>query len=208
MGKIHNWINTLLIFIAYVLIFLGLFYNKLMNISINWFSDNSVIENLYYIAGVLSLGTIFIAVVSFKTSKDEAHERKIREIAVTTIDLCNSYINDILPEMDRLTEILPQEIFALNLNNFDCKCINKCQDYIDKLNPDIYAQATKLLNKIEGISLFFEKGYYNKDIAKQILSEIYCEHIERLFPIILIERHKNKALFKDMIHFYDFLKNK
>jgi len=208
MKRIHNWINSGLLISLYIIVGIALFHSRFNSLSINWFSNGSIIENAYYVSGVLTLFAVLIAYFSLKISKTEADDRRNREISDETIKNCNYYVDSILPQMDALLDTLPKyHFFNEDFETVSDKEIKLIEEYISELNDMVYESATKLLNKIEGFSLYFTKGYHDKKIANQIISNVFCIHVKALYPFIKIAKEKNAHAFDDVVKLYLHFRN-
>jgi hypothetical protein len=207
MKQTHFMINTILIVILYIFIITDYFKVKIAVSSINFFSDGSIIENLYYVAGVLSIVAILIAVVSYKTTKEFEQDKRKREIVVQTINLCNSYIEGLLPRIDSISGRICELKFTGDFLEISPNIRTEAEKIISGINNEDYAEYMLLLNKLEGFSFYFQKGYYSKEIAKEILSNIFCEDVNKFGYLIINERISNTTAFDDLISFYKFLQD-
>lgn len=202
----HLWINSIFTIINFLILCI-IFYGKFNLSDINWFSNSSVIENAYYVAGIFTIIAVFVSVASLRTSKKMSLDKKNREISTETINVCIEYSNIIIPNMDELSTKFNGKSIKVDILNFNEEKIIQCNKFIEDVDELIFEKAAKVLNKIEGFVLYFEIGDLSIDIAKKIVGKLVCEHIEELSPIIVKTLSEKPDDYKELMSFYSKMKS-
>lgn len=124
-----------------------------------FFSTNSVLENLYFSAGVLQVVVIVILIIQqVVVNKDRA--RKEDEIA---IKLCKDYVVDLHRSIDKVIA---------------------GRGASQEISRDDLKECVHILNQMEVMALFFTKGIANSKIGKDMIGSLYKDHLATLMDIV------------------------
>ena len=137
----------------------------------NWFSVNSIAENAYFVAGILQVFVIAVLIVQQIYAKKDRVRRE-DEIA---INLCKEYLVDLHKEIDSsFTQ------WASNQNN----------------SLQNTKECIHIINRMEVISLFFTKGIATSQIGKEMIGELYVDHIMKLQKYLEEKQSISKTEFE------------
>lgn len=227
MKKQTSTFNVILIgFVFYEFItFRGLnplFYTTIDNFSksINLYDPSkSVLENLYYLSGIVITFTLWFAYYSLKINKDTIKDEKKRNENFVTYQICEKYSDNILPEIEKFrskymsSETRIQDLSKELKNLLDNKSAGIQETKIIQiellkkfnLDGDYYNNAIDLLNKLEIIAIAFHEDLPSIKIARSIMKATFSPFVDMAKPVITFEQIEDPTSFELIVDLYEKL---
>lgn len=190
----------------------NVFFTKFISKLILVDFSKSILENLYYLSGIVLVSTIIIAYRNLEISKKSVEDEAKRNEAMATYDLCEKYTTNLLPHIeDYLEKYSGKKQDILNLCNIfdekDKSCIedsNLKKILIDNnLDEKYYNDGIVILNKLEIIAFPFISKLANIELAIPILKGTFIPAYEGMKPIIINERNADETAFELIINLFE-----
>jgi len=180
-------------------------------------SSRSIIENLYYISGIVIAIAALIGLIQIILTKKEMQVRFRRESVAAGTQQSEVYSDNIMPLQDKLTKELiplklPEKKFKVenfSLSSFKRQCsTDEYKLYLRALlkNIDLF---TAINNKMISFASYFVNGIADERAAYCSLSSAYCDYIAVYYPFfVLIEETSKSADEPELLVLYRIWKNR
>lgn len=177
--------------------------------------SKSVLENIYYLSGVIIAILGFAVIIQLKLTKKAiitSSQRQAAELAGKQVEIYSNVIKDqdeiFLYENEKKIE--PKKI--IGLKKFDEneleKIIGKKALIDNKLflleNLDYTKMISNSLNSMEAFATYFASGIANEEIAFSALGSSFCFSVEKYSLIICVSRNdKDDLTYNNIVKLYD-----
>ena len=179
-------------------------------------STKSLLENLYYLSGVLILISIIIGLIQLSFAKKTLKINSKRDAATLAAKQIEIYMTRVIPLHNKifLTEI-KEKIGRpeIKVGEFTTEAL------IEKMGKDEYMKVVKerikllsislaTLNSMEAFSVYFIKEVADEEIAFSSVGRTFTKSVESLYFDIASCRNKESKPFQNLIELYGIWKNK
>lgn len=196
-----------------------------------WENIRAVVEFLYFLSGIFiavfaykALGQIKIGVKQveigieqLEVAKNDLKIRVERETATMTALQCERYASEVIPMSNTLEKHASAKGLIYDGKVIDFKMSAEISEWFKKYDNPLYEtipegdsnywEMCEFLNKLEGISIYFTSGICDEKIAFDCLAEIFCEDVQRYYPLICYSNDEYKQ-FQNVIKLYELWNNK
>jgi len=172
--------------------------------------SKSILENLYYLSGILILVTDYIGLIQISLTKKALRISSQREAALLAVKQIDLYTSVIMPLIDQITFLKHEKrINHYNINEFNNnvlvnkvgegeykKILQRTLIFLDKIVP--------ALNAMDAFSVYFVKAIADEQIAFSCIGETFIKSVEALYADISIAcgNEKNKS-YINLLILYD-----
>ena len=179
-------------------------------------SSKSLLENLYYLSGILILISIIIGLIQLSIAKKTLKINSERDAATLAAKQIEIYMTRVIPLHNKifLYEIKEKiERPEISLGEFDTDTlVNKMgkEEYIriSKERIKLTSLTLATLNSMEAFSVYFIKEVADEEIAFSSVGQTFTQSVESLYFDIASCRNKESKSFQNLIKLYGIWKNK
>lgn len=179
-------------------------------------STKSLLENLYYLSGILILISIIIALIQLSIAKKTLKINSKRDAATLAAKQVEIYMTRVIPLHNKIFHYELKEKIErpeISVGEFTTEVL------IEKMGKDEYLKVAKermkllsiclaTLNSMEAFSVYFIKEVADEEIAFSSVGRTFTKSVESLYFDIASCRSKESKPFQNLIELYGIWKNK
>jgi hypothetical protein len=179
-------------------------------------SSKSILENLYYLSGILILISIIIGLIQLSIAKKTLKINSKRDAATLAANQVDIYMTRVIPLHNKLFHYENKEKIErpkVPVGEFTTEAL------IEKIGQDEYIKVVKerikltslslaTLNSMEAFSVYFMKEVADEEIAFSSVGRTFTESVESLYFDIASCRDKDSKPFQNTIELYGMWKSK
>jgi len=178
-------------------------------------TSKSLLENLYYVSGILILITVVIGIIQISLTKKISQTNSRREAALLSLKQIELYTTQIMPLISKIDFDIPSttDIRAYELKEF---CRNELQkkftkDQFENRLIKSLAQSAELvtaMNAIDTFAICFVNELADEKIAFSSIGLSFVLTVESLYFDLSISVHDNSNFFENVLKLYDIWSKK
>lgn len=183
-----------------------------------WGTISNILQMLSYVATILGVGAVFIAVLSFRKSLEDKSEANRKERLDYSMTILHRFSTTIIPEMEKVRETY--EKFVKSETQETLRQINsslaKGQPGIteDKLPEAVITKIhivartktvsiTQVFNDLEEVAAYVNQGLVDTDVIFGPLHKVTLDFIrENIIVIDIIQRRDPEVPFSNVREMY------
>ncbi len=182
--------------------------------------NNITLQNLSYIAQIISALSILFVVWQIKISLKDIRIRSSREAGLLSMQQAEKFANEILPEIAEIENqfklkniILEEKKYFLRSEVLkELKTSENLKSVSNTLKEDnkLYIRIQRLLNRMEALSMIFISGIGDESSVFLSLSKPFCSVVEKFYFMIGLRRYDeetNKS-YDNIIKLYTIWSNR
>ncbi|PKH88263.1 hypothetical protein [Colwellia sp. Bg11-28] len=172
----------------------------------------SYLEIAYFISGIIVAIAAIAALYQIKVAKDTLKIQSQREALSLTANQCQYYSDKII----KLSNCVYDRREKLNCDYFEPENWKVDTDGLDikleckiekPVNLEVWAQASELLNALDGFAIFFVSGIADESVAYKAISSSYISISER-YMSLAIKAKEHDGYYAAHLELYVLWKNR
>lgn len=146
-------------------------------------------EMLYFLAGIILTGTIFVARTQIKEARDQGARSEIRLSREKAIESCRFYFEVFIDKSnDRYEKMKASGYKRRECSKDFSKVVLSSEDCIEILNKSIEFGIVFEVNALEVVASYFVSGVADEKIGFQIIGKTFCDSVHTSFDFIYAVR--------------------
>jgi len=180
-------------------------------------NSKSLIENLYFISGILILITIVIGLVQLHYTKKTLKTNSKRDAATLAAKQVEIYMNRVIPMQNKLFHFEIKEKLdrpKLKVEDFNTKSLIESlgnEKYLEMITERVKVMPLTLniFNSMEAFSVYFIKEVADEEIAFSSVGRTFTKSVENLYFDLASCRESNDSKsFQNLVELYTLWKNR
>lgn len=179
-------------------------------------TSKSVLENLYYLSGILILISIVIGIFQLSIAKTTLNINSQREAANLAVKQIDIYMTQIIPLQNNLYKVEKEKSvdkIKMEIGDFKAEfLINKIGgvEYMELLKKRmaLSTEVLSVLNIMEAFSVYFVKGVADEEIAFSSIGTTFINSVENLYFDISSCNYEKSENFQNLIKLYELWNKK
>lgn len=180
-------------------------------------SSKSIVENVYYLSGILILISIVVGIIQLILTKKALVVTSKREAANLAAKKVDDYVMRIIPLIDKLfykENELKMEKPKVELSKFNQSTLKKEigeTEYIKifKERLKVMSYVLAILNALEAFSVYFVKNVADEEIAYSCIGITFVHTVDSLcFDVCACIKDDDDMSFQNMIKLYEIWSNR
>jgi uncharacterized FlaG/YvyC family protein len=179
-------------------------------------STKSLLENVYYLSGILILITIIIGLIQLSIAKKTLQINSRRDAATLAAKQVEIYMTRVIPLQNKMFHFELKEKIErpkISIGEFTTEAL------INKIGKDEYLKIAKeriklmslylpILNSMEAFSVYFMKEVADEEIAFSSVGRTFTKSVESLYFDVASCRGNESKSFQNLVELYGIWNNK
>jgi hypothetical protein len=179
-------------------------------------TTKSLLENLYYLSGILILISIVIGLFQLSIAKKTLNINSQREAASLAVKQIDVYMTQIIPLQNKLYNIEQEKKISkikIDIGEFNSQYLIKKmgkEEFSKAVNSrmDVVGEIVGVLNIMEAFSVYFVRGVADEEIAFSSVGATFIHSVESLYFDIAILNIDKADSFQNLIKLYEIWSKK
>lgn len=179
-------------------------------------TSKSLLENLYYLSGILILISIVIGLFQLSIAKKTLNINSQREAASLAVKQIDIYMTQIIPLQNQLYHIEQEKKIGkikIDIGEFNSQYVMKKmgeEEFSKAVSKrmDILGEIVAVLNIMEAFSVYFIKEVADEEIAFSSVGTTFIHSVENLYFDIAVLNIDKADSFQNLIKLYDIWSKK
>lgn len=179
-------------------------------------TSKSLLENLYYLSGILILISIVIGLFQLSIAKKTLNINSQREAASLAVKQIDIYMTQIIPLQNQLYHIEQEKKIGkikIDIGEFNSQYVMKKmgkEEFLKAVSKrmDILGEIVAVLNIMEAFSVYFIKEVADEEIAFSSVGTTFIHSVENLYFDIAVLNIDKADSFQNLIKLYDIWSKK
>ena len=179
-------------------------------------TSKSLLENLYYLSGILVLVTIVIGLFQLSIAKKTLKTNSQREAASLAVKQINIYVTQIIPLQNKLNDVQKEKKISsikIKIGEFTSEYLLQKigeEEFYKGINErkQVIEEVLDVLNLMEAFSVYFIKEVADEEIAYSSIGATFVHSVENLyFDLSMLNVNKGES-FQNLIKLYELWSEK
>jgi hypothetical protein len=179
-------------------------------------TTKSVLENLYYLSGILILISIAIGLFQLSIAKTTLNINSQREAAKLAVNQIDIYMTQIIPLQNKLYQTEKEKNISkikLEIGDFNSEFLTSKmgkEEFIKSFRKriPISSEVISVLNVMEAFSVYFVKGIADEEIGFSSIGTTFIHSVENLYFDIASYNYEKTESFQNLIKLYEIWSKK